>query len=58
MTITRDYFKGLHHIAKIFPENIPDGCGLVYAGEEKQQRTGVTIVPVHLLHHLFDSCCE
>jgi uncharacterized protein len=56
MTITRDYFKGLNHMVKHFPENIPNGCGLVYAGEKKQPRTGVTIVPVHLLNHLFDTC--
>lgn len=56
MTITRDYFKGLNHMVKNFPENIPHDCGLVYAGEKKQQRTGVSIVPVHMLNQLFDTC--
>lgn len=56
MTITRDYFKGLNHMVRNFPENVPNGCGLVYAGEKKQQRTDVTIVPVHLLNQLFDTC--
>ena len=40
MTITRDYFKGLNHFAKVFPDQITRGSGLVYGGEAAQKRTG------------------
>jgi predicted AAA+ superfamily ATPase len=53
MTITRDYFKGLDHFAALFPDRLPHGAGLVYAGEEAQQRSGVTIVPIRQLPDLF-----
>lgn len=53
MTITRDYFKGLDHFAALFPDRLPHGAGLVYAGQEAQQRTGVTIVPIRKLTDLF-----
>ncbi len=53
MTITRDYFKGLNHFVKIFPEHIPNGTGLVYAGDESQKRTDVSIVPFKHLNDLF-----
>ena len=53
MTITRDYFKGLNHFIKIFPENVPNGSGLVYSGDEKQKRTDVSIVPFNCLNDLF-----
>lgn len=53
MTITRDYFKGLHHIESVFGENITKGGGLVYAGDQKQKRTDVTIVPLFDLQELF-----
>lgn len=46
MTITRDYFKGLKHFSKLFPDNIPDGSGLIYAGEKIQKRTDVSVVPL------------
>ena len=45
MTVTKDYFKGLKHFSKLFPQNIPDGSGLVYAGKKQQKRTGVFITP-------------
>lgn len=45
MTITKDYFKGLKHFSKVFPKNIPDGSGLIYAGEEQQKRTDVFVSP-------------
>jgi predicted AAA+ superfamily ATPase len=54
MTITRDYFKGLNHFAKLFPGSIPKGSGLVYGGETEQQRSNVSIVPVQYLHRLFN----
>ncbi|MDY6905828.1 MAG: ATP-binding protein [Thermodesulfobacteriota bacterium] len=49
MTITREYFKGLNHIAGVFPDDIPRGMGLVYAGDQPQQRTGVCVVPFYEL---------
>ena len=53
MTITRDYFKGLNHFYKIFPEQVPNGMGLVYGGDESQKRTDVSIVPFNRLNDLF-----
>jgi predicted AAA+ superfamily ATPase len=54
MTITRDYFKGLNHFVKLFPDQTPEGSGLVYGGETAQQRTAVAIVPFQQLDRLFD----
>lgn len=54
MTVTKDYFKGLQHFAKLFPDNLPMNAGLVYGGEEAQQRKGVTIAPLRHLDSLFD----
>jgi predicted AAA+ superfamily ATPase len=53
MTITRDYFKGLKHFAKIFPDRISQGSFLVYAGMEAQERTGVSVVPFSEVGALF-----
>jgi predicted AAA+ superfamily ATPase len=53
MTITRDYFKGLNHFARVFPEHIPNGSGLVYGGDAAQKRTDVAIVPVADLDKLW-----
>ena len=58
MTITRDYFKGLTHLANLFPRNIRKGSGLVYAGDEPQQRTAVSIVPFRQLNSLFSLADE
>lgn len=52
MTITRDYFKGLKHFCKLFPDNIPDGGGLIYAGEKTQKRTEVSVVPLAKMNNL------
>ena len=54
MTITRDYFKGLKHFAKVFPDDIPRGSGLVYSGETAQKRTDVAIFPVNQLQALWE----
>ena len=54
MTITRDYFKGLNHFVKLFPDQTPQGSGLVYGGETAQQRTAVVIVPFQQLDRLFE----
>lgn len=54
MTVTRDYFKGLNHLAQVLPgSQMPRGAGLVYAGDERQARTGVTVVPFRDIHELF-----
>ena len=55
MTVTRDYFKGLKHLSNVFPEHIPRGGGLVYAGGKPQQRTDVSVVPLEDLYSLFSS---
>jgi len=54
MTITRDFFKGLQHFTKVLPSSqMQRGSGLVYGGDEKQERTGIKIVPVKQLYDLF-----
>lgn len=50
MTINRDYFKGLDHFAGNFP--LPHGRGLVYGGDETQQRTGTSVCPATRFHVL------
>ena len=50
MTINRDYFKGLDHFAGNFP--LPYGRGLVYGGDEIQQRTGTSVCPATRFHVL------
>lgn len=50
MTINRDFFKGLDRFAAIFP--VPRGRGLVYGGDERQQRSGATICPASRFHTL------
>jgi hypothetical protein len=54
MSITRDYFKGLHYVAKIFPDHMPRGGGIVYAGADIQQRTDVSIFPFQHIGDLFN----
>lgn len=54
MTVSRDYFKGLNHFAKVFPGHIPKGSGIVYGGNEVQTRTNFSIVPFTHLNKLFD----
>ena len=54
MTVTRDYFKGLAYFARVFPDNIPRGSGLVYGGEDAQKRSDVTVVPFFHLYDLFE----
>lgn len=53
MTITQDYFKGLSNFTKTFPDRTPHGSALVYAGQEAQQRTGVSVVPFSALDGFF-----
>ena len=54
MTVTKDFFKGLNHFSKVVPaDQRPKGAGLIYGGNERQQRTTVTIVPFRHMHTLF-----
>ncbi len=54
MTVTRDYFKGLNHFARLFPDNIPAGCGIIYGGNEQQRRTNVFICPFAQIYELLN----
>lgn len=53
MTIVPDFFKGLTHIKGVFPDNLPNGGGLVYGGEASQQRTDVYIAALQEIQTLF-----
>ncbi len=46
--------KDLNLFAKLFPDYIPGGSGLVYGGVDAQERTGTAIVPVSEIYSLFD----
>jgi hypothetical protein len=50
MTINRDYFRGLDHFSGIF--GAPLGRGLVYGGDQRQQRTDTTVCPAATFHTL------
>ena len=50
MTINKDYFKGLKAFAKVF--DTPLGSGLVYGGEETQQRQDTAVCPVEMFSGL------
>jgi len=54
MTVNRDYFKGLKHFAKVFPNQIPKGGGIVYGGKESQKRTNVSVTPLSDLYDLLE----
>ena len=54
MTVTRDYFKGLNHFAKLFPDNTPAGSGIIYGGKEQQRRSNVFICPFAEMLELLD----
>jgi len=45
----------LKHFAKLFPDNIPRGRGLVYSGEEAQRRMDIAVVPYQHVDDLFSS---
>lgn len=49
-TVAGDYFKGLFHYAKVFPES--SGGVLVYAGKEEYVHQGIKIVAPRGLHAL------
>ena len=50
MTLNRDYFKGLRAFAKVF--DLPLGAGLLYGGEERQQRQDILVRPAREIHLL------
>lgn len=50
MTLNRDYFKGLRAAAKVF--NLPLGAGLLYGGDERQQRRDTVVLPARKIHLL------
>lgn len=50
MTVNKDYFRGLRAISKVF--DLPLGAGLIYGGDERQQREGVSVRPARDLHLL------
>jgi hypothetical protein len=50
MTINRDFFKGLDGFSGIFP--VPLGRGLVYGGDQPQQRTATTVCSATTFHTL------
>ncbi len=59
MTLNRDYFKGLKNFARIFP--LPFGAGLLYGGDEDQQRFEVSVrsaKKIHLLLTAIDKQAE
>jgi len=50
MTINRDFFKGLERFAANFPT--PHGQGLIYGGDEPQQRHATSVCPAPLFYTL------
>ncbi|MFQ5661354.1 MAG: ATP-binding protein [Gammaproteobacteria bacterium] len=48
MTVNKDYFKGIHAFARVF--DLPFGAGLIYGGEERQQRQDIVVRPARELH--------
>jgi uncharacterized protein len=50
MTVNKDYFKGIRAIAKVF--DLPLGAGLIYGGEERQQRQDTDVRPARECHLL------
>jgi predicted AAA+ superfamily ATPase len=53
-TITKDYFRGLTNFAKIHT-NLPWGSGVVYGGNQIQQRTDFKVYPSNKVHDMLDS---
>ncbi len=53
MTVNRDFFKGIRTFARIF--DLPLGAGLVYGGEEHQNRGSTTVSPARKFHRLLES---
>lgn len=50
-TITNDYFRGLKSFAKFHP-SLPWGEGLVYGGDQIQQRTDFKVYPSNKVHDM------
>ena len=49
-TVNADYFKGLKAFADLF--SLPLGAGLIYAGEERQQRRDAKVRSFRAMHEL------
>ncbi len=54
-TINSDYFKGIKHFAKLV-DNVPNGGGLVYGGNERWRHNGTQIVPFDDIDALLVAC--
>ena len=50
MTLNKDYFKGLKAVAKVI--DLPLGAGLLYGGDERQQRRNIAVRPAREIHLL------
>jgi len=50
MTLTAAYFKGLDRFGRIF--DLSKGRGLIYGGDEQQQRSGTLVFPAARVHEL------
>ncbi|MBI5100374.1 MAG: ATP-binding protein [Nitrospirae bacterium] len=53
-TVTNDYFRGLKSFAKFHPY-LPWGSGLVYGGDQVQQRSDFKVYPSNMVHNMLDS---
>ena len=53
-TIAEDFFKGLKHFSRVAGE-FSHGCGLIYGGDEFQQRGKTRIYPVSAMEKMFDA---
>ena len=53
-TVTNDYFRGLKSFAKLHP-SLPWGGGIVYGGDQIQQRSDFKIYPSNMVRDMLDS---
>jgi len=53
-TIAEDFFKGLKHFSRVAGEP-PHGYGLIYGGQEIQQRGNFRIYPVTAMEEMFEA---
>jgi predicted AAA+ superfamily ATPase len=53
-TITKDFFRGLKHFAKVNPD-LPWGTGMVYGGDAIQLRSDCKIYPATKFHEMLES---
>jgi uncharacterized protein len=58
-TVNTDYFKGLRHLSKLFSiasNELPNGGGLVYGGNESWQQLGTQIIGYRRTADLLKAC--